>query len=170
MGQRDLKSGDTNEHRHANKQRHWPKNQKGETQQSQNGVGSANSYFTRGTSEVSNCPQSHTGLTNPLSTLSSGYCWVGWSTAGSLAQPSMALPSTQWHEKIQAQWLQSLYFPWLKVARHLYVTQQSNFHPFRQHLQGLSKSHINAKRMKQTRIEGQGLWKLSGHWNYSLRR
>lgn len=47
-GQRDLKSGDTNVHRHANKQRHWPKNQKGETQQSQNGVGSANSYFTRG--------------------------------------------------------------------------------------------------------------------------
>ena len=69
----------------------------------------------------------------------------------------MALPSTQWHEKIQAQWLQSLYLPCLKVAFHLHVTQESKSHPFRQHLQGLSKSHINAKRMKQARIDRQGL-------------
>ena len=46
-------------------------------------------------------------------------------------QHSLALPSTQWHEKIQAQWLQSLYLPWLKVAFRLCMPQESNF---RQHL------------------------------------
>lgn len=122
-----------------------------------------------GTSEVSNCPQSHTGLTNPFSTPSSGYCWVGWSTAGSIstAWHGSALHPMAWEDPGP---VASVYLPWLKVARHLYVTQENNFHPFRQCLQGLSKSHINAKRMKQTRIECQGLWKLSGHWNYGLRR
>lgn len=128
--QRGLKPGTTNRQRQTNKQT----NKKGLTKEQgkekpdRTQMGGANPHLTGGHSSGPNWPSKSQGADPTLL-----HTWVLGSglvhRAAAAAQPSISPPSTQWHEKTQAQWLHPSHLPWQKVTSQHQVAQGSNFHP-----------------------------------------